>query len=73
MKNLTSPLPPLRSGRLLDQLRERIRYLHDSLRTEKVYVYWIRLFIRFHRLNHPAEMGTVEVEQGCKAQWVGCQ
>ena len=27
--------PPLRSARLLDQVRERIRYLHYSLKTEK--------------------------------------
>src|SRR5947208_2033918 len=31
---------PLRSTRLLDQLRERIRYCHYSLRTEQAYVYW---------------------------------
>jgi len=47
---------------LLDQLRERLRYLHCSLNTEKVYVYWCRAFIRFHRLRHPAEMGGPEVE-----------
>lgn len=27
--------------RLLDQVRERIRYLHYSLRTEDAYVHWI--------------------------------
>ena len=63
MKNLRSPLPPLRSSRLLDQLRERIRYLHYSLRTEESYVYWVRLFIRFHKLRHPAEMSAPELEQ----------
>jgi hypothetical protein len=31
--------PALQSTRLLDQLRERIRYLHYSLQTEKAYVY----------------------------------
>jgi hypothetical protein len=30
--------PPLRSVRLIDQLRERIRYCHYSLKTEKAYV-----------------------------------
>ena len=30
--------PVLRSVRLLDQLRERIRYLHYSLQTEKAYL-----------------------------------
>ena len=34
--------PPLQSTRLLDQLRERIRYMHYSLSTEKVYLYWAR-------------------------------
>jgi integron integrase len=55
-------LPPLQSVRLLDRLRERIRYLHYSLRTEEAYVYWARAYIRFHGLRHPAEMGKVEVE-----------
>ena len=55
-------MPPLQSVRILDQLRERIRYLHYSLRTEEAYVYWVRTFIRFHDLRHPAEMGKAEIE-----------
>ena len=39
--------PQLRAWRLIDQLRERLRYAHYSLRTEKPYVYWARDFIRF--------------------------
>ncbi len=62
VENSTPPLPPLRSLRLLDRLRERIRFLHYSLRTEQVYVYWVRSFIRFHGLRHPAELGGPEVE-----------
>ena len=57
-----SPLPPLQSGRLLDQVRERIRYLHYSLRTEQAYVHWVRAFVRHHGLRHPRSMGQVEVE-----------
>ena len=53
-----APQPP----RLLDQVRERIRYKHYSIRTEQAYVMWIRRFIRFHRLRHPREMGATEVE-----------
>ena len=53
---------PLQSTRLLDQVRERIRYLHYSLSTEKLYVYWVRFFIRWHGLRHPREMGASEVE-----------
>ena len=58
--------PPLQSIRLLDQLRERIRYMHYSLATEKVYLYWLRFFIRWSARNgqmrHPREMGAPEVE-----------
>ena len=55
-------LPPLRAVRLLDQLRERVRMLHYSRRTEQAYLYWSRAFIRFHGLRHPAQMGGPEVE-----------
>lgn len=55
-------LPPLRATRVLDQLRERLRLMHYSLRTEEVYVYWVKAFIRFHGLRHPAELGGPEVE-----------
>ena len=40
--------PALQSIRLLDQLRECIRYMHYSLSTEKVYWHWVRFFIRWH-------------------------
>jgi integron integrase len=55
-------LPPLRSTRLLDQLRERIALLHYSRRTEQAYVHWVRAFIRFHGVRHPAQMGEAEVQ-----------
>ncbi|MFG6446808.1 integron integrase [Roseateles sp. BYS180W] len=58
----TVNLPPLKAVRLLDQLRERIRYLHYSRRTEEAYVFWCRAFIRWHGLRHPADMGGPEVE-----------
>jgi len=54
--------PPLQSARLLDQVRERARYLHYSLSTEKAYLYWIRFFIRWHGLKHPRDMGSPEVQ-----------
>jgi len=64
MKPASAPglLPPLQSSRLLDQVRERIRYLHYSGRTEEAYVHWVRAFVRFHGLRHPADMGASEVE-----------
>lgn len=55
-------LPALRSTKVLDQLRERIRLLHYSRRTEEAYVHWCRAFIRFHGIRHPAEMGGPEVQ-----------
>ena len=62
MKSSTVSLPPLKSAKVLDQLRERIRYLHYSIRTEEVYVYWVRAFIRFHERRHPATLASNEVE-----------
>ncbi|MCP5263262.1 MAG: integron integrase [Rhodoferax sp.] len=54
--------PALQSTRLMDQVRERIRYMHYSLSTEKLYTYWVRFFIRWHGLRHPRDMGPAEVE-----------
>ena len=58
--------PVFQSTRIIDQLRERIRYLHYSLQTEKAYVYWARFFIRWHgrngQMRHPKLMGQAEVE-----------
>lgn len=53
---------PSHPPRLLDQLRERIRYKHYSIRTEQAYVHWARVFIRHHSLCHPCEMGAAEIE-----------
>lgn len=41
----------------LDQMRERIRAKHYSIRTEEAYVQWIRSFTLFHDKRHPREMG----------------
>jgi integron integrase len=48
--------------KLLDRVRERIRFKHYSIRTEDSYVQWIKRFILFHGKRHPAEMGAMEVE-----------
>jgi integron integrase len=55
-------MPPLSSTKLLEQVKERVRYLHYSLRTEEAYLYWIRAFILFHNKKHPREMGITEIE-----------
>ena len=48
--------------RLLDQVRDRIRVKHYSLRTQDAYLYWIRRLIFFHAKKHPREMGGPQVE-----------
>jgi len=64
-----SPEAPPRSGNgpgspgLLARLRERIRYLHYSLRTEQAYVYWARALVRYHVMRHPRDLGRVEVRR----------
>ncbi|GHU28716.1 hypothetical protein AGMMS50256_11670 [Betaproteobacteria bacterium] len=50
------------SPKLLDQVRERLRLKHYSIKTEHQYVQWVRRVILFHQKHHPAEMGVVEVE-----------
>ena len=50
-----------RQPKLRDQFRNAIRVRHYSVRTEKTYWYWIRYFIRFHRMRHPSEMAAPQV------------
>jgi len=50
-----------RPPKLLDQLRAALRSRHYSRRTEELYCQWVRRFIYFHQLRHPAEMGEQEV------------
>jgi integron integrase len=59
--------PPLQSARLLDQVRERVRYMHYSLKTEKAYLYWVRFFVRWSAkqpggMRHPRDMAAQDVE-----------
>ncbi len=51
-----------RPPRLLEQVRARCRLKHYSIRTERVYLYWIRRFIVGNGKRHPRDMGAVEVE-----------
>ena len=47
--------------KLLDQVRNKIRFLHYSRKTEQSYVHWIRRFILFNNKRHPKEMGGQEI------------
>jgi integron integrase len=55
---MDSPAAP----RLVDRVRDRIRFKHYSLRTEQAYVDWIKRFILFHDKRHPVALGAPEVE-----------
>jgi integron integrase len=52
---------PARPPKLLDRVRWHLRVKHYSIRTEQVYIDWIRRFILFHRKRHPNEMGEPEI------------
>ena len=45
----------------LAEVRDVLRARNYSLRTEQAYVFWIRRFIRFHRMRHPRDMAEEEV------------
>ncbi len=54
------PNPDLR---LIDQVRQVLRYHHYSYRTEQTYCDWIMRFIKFHgSQTHPKDMGKSETE-----------
>lgn len=58
----TPPAAQPQQPKLLDRMRSALRVKHYSLATERTYIGWVRRFIHFHRLRHPAEMGAPEVE-----------
>jgi integron integrase len=43
-------------------MRDRLRRLHYSIRTEETYCDWVKRFVRFHDRRHPRDMGAPEVE-----------
>ena len=49
----TAGLIPNPKARLLDQVREVLRFHHYSLRTEEAYVQWIRRYLQFWRDRNP--------------------
>lgn len=52
-----------RAPRLLDQVRERMRRLGLSRRSEDAYTGWIRRYILANGKRHPADMGASEIER----------
>jgi len=46
---------------LMGQLSAALRARHCSRRTEQAYCLWVRRFIRFHGVRHPADMAEPEI------------
>jgi hypothetical protein len=62
MKNKPK-LRPSPDLKLMDQVRQVLRYLHYAYRTEQTYGQWIVRFIRFFDAKiHPKDMGKEEIE-----------
>ena len=53
---------PRGTPKLLEVVRQRLRYLHYSLRTEEAYVQWVRRYVQWAGRRHPREMGPAEVQ-----------
>lgn len=49
--------------KLLDIVRDKIRFKHYSLSTERTYIHWIKQYIFFHNKRHPIDMGKSEIEE----------
>lgn len=47
--------------KLLQLLWSNLRLRHFSPRTEEASTWWVRRFVRYHGVRHPAEMGEAEV------------
>lgn len=53
--------PPGSANRLIPQIRQAMRRMHYSPRTEEAYIGWIRRFVHFSGTRHPASLGVNEV------------
>ena len=49
--------------RLQQEFIETIRLANYSLATERSYWAWVRQYLHFHHMRHPAEMGSNEISQ----------
>ena len=47
--------------KLLDRMRDALRSRHYSRRTERTYVMWVKRFVFYHSVRHPAEMAEPEI------------
>ncbi|MFM7314146.1 MAG: integron integrase [Cyanobium sp.] len=55
-------MPPIaQPPGLIQRYRELLQTRHYARRTVKTYEQWLRRFLRFHRMRHPRQMGSAEV------------
>ena len=60
MENTNTPLGA--KPKLMDQVRNKLRLKHYSIRTEQSYMDWVKRFVLFNEKRHPSELGATEVE-----------
>ncbi len=59
----TRKFRPNKDQKLMDQVREVLRYHHYAYSTEQSYCKWIVRYIKFHKSElHPEDMGKKEIE-----------
>ena len=51
------------ASELIQTIKKFMRSKYYSKRTEQTYIYWIKSFIRYHKLQHPETMGATEISQ----------
>lgn len=49
--------------KLLDIVRDKIRFKHYGYSTERTYVHWIKHYILFHHKKHQIEIGKNKMER----------
>lgn len=49
--------------KLLDIMRDKIRFKHYSYSTERTYIHWVKQYIFFHNKKHPSQLGKYKIEE----------
>ena len=57
------PNLPDEPTRFMDQLRVFIRSKQLAYKTEKTYCTWIVDFIRYHNMQHPKNLGGIQLDE----------
>jgi len=49
---------------------QNLRWRHHSPRTEPAYCHWVKRYVRFHNVLHPARNSIIPTPITCRDQWV---